>query len=82
MAVYRYNAINQAGKHISGEMEAQSREFVIRQLADAGHFPIDAAVANQGRSRRQVRCSRCGARLRQTRSRSSRASSPCCWAPA
>jgi general secretion pathway protein F len=44
MAVYRYSAINQAGKHISGEMEAQSRELVIRQLTDAGHFPIEADI--------------------------------------
>ena len=50
MAVYRYNAINQAGKPISGEMEAQSREYVIRQLTDAGHFPIDAKVQAEGRA--------------------------------
>jgi general secretion pathway protein F len=42
MAVYRYSAVNQAGQQISGEMEAQSRETVIRQLAEAGHFPIEA----------------------------------------
>ena len=35
MAVFRYTALNQAGKQISGEMEAQSRELVIRQLAEA-----------------------------------------------
>jgi general secretion pathway protein F len=49
MPVYRYSAINQAGKHISGEMEAQSREFVIKQLTDAGHFPIEAGVRAEGR---------------------------------
>lgn len=47
MAVFRYTALNQAGKQISGEMEASSRELVIRQLAEAGHFPIDA-VAQSG----------------------------------
>ena len=44
MAVFRYTALNQAGKQISGEMEAQSRELVIRHLAEAGHFPIDAVA--------------------------------------
>src|SRR5262245_27625544 len=47
MTVFRYTALNQAGKEISGEMEAPSRELAIRQLADAGHFPIDA-VAQAG----------------------------------
>src|SRR5262245_54027499 len=47
MAVFRYTALNQAGKEISGEMEAPSRELAIQQLADAGHFPI-AAVAQAG----------------------------------
>jgi general secretion pathway protein F len=47
MAVFRYTALNQAGKQISGEMEAASREVAIRQLAEAGHFPIDA-VAQSG----------------------------------
>ena len=56
MAVFRYTALNQAGKQISGEMEAKSRELVIRHLAEAGHFPIDAvaqstsAAAASGRS--------------------------------
>jgi type II secretory pathway component PulF len=36
MAVFRYTALNQAGKQISGEMEAKSRELVIRHLAEAG----------------------------------------------
>ena len=44
MAVFRYTALNQAGKQISGEMEAKSRELVIRHLAEAGHFPIDAVA--------------------------------------
>jgi general secretion pathway protein F len=47
MAVFRYTALNQAGKQISGEMEAATREVAIRQLAEAGHFPIDA-VAQSG----------------------------------
>jgi general secretion pathway protein F len=47
MAVFHYTALNQAGKQISGEMEAASREVAIRQLAEAGHFPIDA-VAQSG----------------------------------
>lgn len=47
MATFHYTALNQAGKQITGEMEAASRELVIRQLAEAGHFPIDA-VAQSG----------------------------------
>jgi general secretion pathway protein F len=50
MPVYRYSAIDQAGKRISGEMEAQSREFVIKQLSDAGHFPIEASARTEGRA--------------------------------
>jgi general secretion pathway protein F len=48
MAVFRYTALNQAGKEISGEVEAPSRELAIRQLADAGHFPIDAVAQGGG----------------------------------
>lgn len=48
MPVYRYTALSQAGKAISGEMEAQSRDLVIAQLADAGHFPITAVLQPQG----------------------------------
>ena len=44
MTVFRYTALSQAGKQISGEMEAKSRDLVIRQLAEAGHFPIDAVA--------------------------------------
>src|SRR5262249_32481568 len=50
MAIYRYSAINQTGQQISGEMEAQSREYVIRQLTEAGHFPINADLRTEGRA--------------------------------
>ena len=48
MPLYHYSAINPGGKRISGAMEARSREIVIRELSDAGHFPIDAVVEGQG----------------------------------
>jgi general secretion pathway protein F len=50
MAIYRYSAIDRAGKHISGEMEGQSREYVIEQLTEAGHFPIGADLHDQRRA--------------------------------
>ena len=48
MPRYRYSAINHSGTRISGAMEAGSREVVIRELSDAGHFPIEAVVEGQG----------------------------------
>ena len=55
MPVFRYTALRSDGRRVAGEMQGQSREVVIRQLSDAGHFPIDvvgqaAAAPEPGRS--------------------------------
>ena len=42
MPLFWYTALNQSGNHISGEIEAASRELAIRHLTDAGYLPIDA----------------------------------------
>jgi general secretion pathway protein F len=46
MPNFHYTALDRAGQRIAGEMQGPSREAVIRQLSDAGHFPID--VGTQG----------------------------------
>ena len=50
MPVFRYSALNNAGQRIAGEMHAQSREFVVRQLSDAGHLPIDVVAQSSSGS--------------------------------
>lgn len=42
MPTFNYRAIDRAGKPISGQIEAASREAVLKQLTRDGHFPIDA----------------------------------------
>jgi general secretion pathway protein F len=44
MSVFRYTALDAAGRRVAGETEGPSREAVIRQLSEAGHFPIDVAA--------------------------------------
>jgi general secretion pathway protein F len=44
MPVFRYTALDTAGRRVAGEMEGPSREAVIRQLSETGHFPIDVAA--------------------------------------
>jgi general secretion pathway protein F len=48
MPVFHYTALDRGGQRIAGEMQGESREVVIRQLSDAGHFPIEVAVGAGG----------------------------------
>jgi type II secretory pathway component PulF len=48
MPVFHYTALDRAGQHVAGEMQGPSREGVIRQLSDAGHFPIDVVAGEAG----------------------------------
>lgn len=41
MPVFHYTALDRGGQRIAGEVQGPSREVVIRQLSDAGHFPIE-----------------------------------------
>jgi general secretion pathway protein F len=53
MPVFQFTAVDAAGQRIAGEMHGPSREVVIRQLSDAGHFPIDVAARSAGASARR-----------------------------
>ena len=48
MPQFRYRALTQAGEIVVGEVDAPSREEVVRRIEYLGHFPIDAAAATQG----------------------------------
>jgi general secretion pathway protein F len=48
MPVFRYTALDRAGQRIAGEMQGSSREAVVRQLSEAGHFPIDVGTRGAG----------------------------------
>jgi general secretion pathway protein F len=48
MPVFHYTALDRGGQRIAGEMQGPSREVVVRQLSDAGHFPIDVVVGEAG----------------------------------
>jgi general secretion pathway protein F len=48
MPVFHYTALDRGGQRIAGEMQGPSRELVIRQLSDAGHFPIDVVTGEAG----------------------------------
>jgi general secretion pathway protein F len=48
MPVFHYTALDRGGQRIAGEMQGPSREVVIRQLSDAGHFPIDVVAGEAG----------------------------------
>jgi general secretion pathway protein F len=50
--MFRYTALDASGKRIAGEMEGPSRELVLRQLSEAGHFPIDVVAGAAGASAR------------------------------
>jgi general secretion pathway protein F len=52
MPVFHYTALDRAGQRIAGEMQGPSRESVIRQLSEAGHFPIDVAVGTDAAAAR------------------------------
>ncbi len=48
MPVFHYTALDRGGQRIAGEMQGPSREIVVRQLSDAGHFPIDVVAGDAG----------------------------------
>jgi general secretion pathway protein F len=48
MPQFRYRALTQAGEIVVGEVDAPSREEVIRRIEYLGHLPIDAEAATQG----------------------------------
>jgi general secretion pathway protein F len=55
MPQFRYRAVTDAGEIVIGEVEAPSREEVVRRIEYLGHMTIDAEVATTGilaRSRR------------------------------
>jgi general secretion pathway protein F len=55
MPQFRYRAVTHAGEIVIGEVEASSREEVVRRIEYLGHMTIDAEVATTGilaRSRR------------------------------
>jgi len=55
MPQFRYRAVTHAGEIVIGEVEAPSREEVVRRIEYLGHLTIDAEVATTGilaRSRR------------------------------
>src|SRR3954452_6857865 len=57
MPQFRYRAVTHAGEIIVGEVEASSREEVVRRIEYLGHLPIEAEVASTGiltRSRRRA----------------------------
>ena len=48
MPQFRYRALTQAGELVLGEVDAPSREEVVRRIEYLGHLPIDAEAATQG----------------------------------
>jgi general secretion pathway protein F len=48
MPQFRYRAVTLAGEIVNGEVEAPSREEVIRRIEYLGHMAIDAEVATTG----------------------------------
>jgi len=48
MPQFRYRAVTHSGEIIVGEVEASSREEVVRRIEYLGHLPIDAEVAATG----------------------------------
>ena len=48
MPQFRYRAVTQAGEVIVGEIEATSREEVVRRIEYIGHLPIEAEAAGKG----------------------------------
>ena len=47
MPEFRYRAITQAGEIVVGEVEAHSRQDVLRRIEYLGHLPIEAEVATK-----------------------------------
>jgi general secretion pathway protein F len=48
MPQFRYRAVTLAGEIVIGEVEAPSREEVVRRIEYLGHMPIDAELATSG----------------------------------
>jgi general secretion pathway protein F len=48
MPQFRYRALTQAGEVVVGEVDAPSREEVVRRIEYLGHLPIDAEAATSG----------------------------------
>jgi general secretion pathway protein F len=48
MPQFRYRALSQAGEIVIGEVDAPSREEVLRRIEYLGHLPIEAEPAKQG----------------------------------
>ena len=48
MPQFRYRALTQAGEVVVGEVDAPSREEVVRRIEYLGHLPIDAEAATPG----------------------------------
>jgi general secretion pathway protein F len=51
MPHYRYRALTRAGDIILGDVEAPSREEVLRRIEYLGHLPVDAEIAAKGVAR-------------------------------
>jgi len=47
MPQFRYRALTQAGEVVVGEVDAPTREEVVRRIEYLGHLPIEAEVATQ-----------------------------------
>ena len=48
MPQFRYRALTQAGEIVVGEVDAPSREEVVRRIEYLGHLPIEAEAKTQG----------------------------------
>src|SRR5262245_11716858 len=48
MPQFRYRALTQAGEVVVGEVDAPSREEVVRRIEYLGHLPIEAQEATPG----------------------------------
>jgi general secretion pathway protein F len=48
MPQFRYSALTQAGEVVIGEVDAPSREEVVRRIEYLGHLPIEAVAIRQG----------------------------------
>ena len=45
MPQFRYRAVTHAGEIVVGEVDASSREEVVRRIEYLGHLTIDAEIA-------------------------------------
>src|SRR6266851_5179605 len=48
MPQFRYRALTQAGEVVIGEVDAPSREEVVRRIEYLGHLPIEAEAVREG----------------------------------